>query len=70
MAAVVASGFLTWGWYYLLSKYPLLSTILTVENGLIVLGVVLVLGVVISWISATLAVSRYLRMDVNKLYRA
>ena len=70
MAAVVASGFLIWGWYYLLSKYPLLSTILTVENGLIVLGVVLVLGVVISWISATLAVSRYLRMDVNKLYRA
>ena len=70
MAAVVAGGFLAWGWYYLLSRYPLLGTILTVENGLIVLGVVLVLGVVISWISATLAVSRYLRMDVNKLYRA
>ena len=37
---------------------------------LFTLAVVLVLGVVISWLSATAAVSRYLRMDVNKLYRA
>ena len=70
MAAIVAGGFLTWGWYYVRNHYPLLRSVLTVESGLIVLAVVLVLGVVISWLSATAAVSRYLRMDVNKLYRA
>lgn len=70
MAAVLASAFLAWLWHHLLTKYPLMGSVLTVQNGLIVLGVVMVLGIIISWLSASMAVSKYLRMNVNKLYRA
>lgn len=70
MAAIVASGFLGWLWYHLITNYPLMQTVLTLQNALIVLGVVFILGILISWLSASRAVSKYLRMNVNKLYRA
>lgn len=70
MAAVVASGFLGWLWYHLITNYPLMQSVLTIQNALIVVGVVFVLGILISWLSASGAVTKYLRMNVNKLYRA
>lgn len=70
MASIVASGFLGWLWYHLVTNYPLMQTVLTPQNGLIVLGVVFILGILISWFSASRAVTKYLRMNVNKLYRA
>ncbi|MBR8712454.1 cell division protein FtsX [Porphyromonas levii] len=70
MASIVASCFLGRLWYHLTTNYPLMQTVLTLHNGLIVLGVVFILGILISWFSASRAVTKYLRMNVNKLYRA
>lgn len=70
VAAFLAMGLLAWGWYYLISHYPLMGEVLSRTNMLIVGGVVLIAGILISWLSASLAVSKYLRMDMNKLYRA
>lgn len=70
MAAIVACGFLGWLWYHLVTNYPLMQTVLTLQNGLIVIGVVFILGILISWLSAASSVTKYLKMNVNKLYRA
>lgn len=70
IAAIVAIAFLSWTWYYLIDMYPLMRTVLTIQNAGIVALVVLVLGILISWVSASASVTKYLRMDVNKLYRA
>ncbi len=70
MASIIAIGFLGWLWYHLVTTYPLMHSVLTIEKTYIVASIVLVLGILISWFSASGAVSKYLRMDVNKLYRA
>lgn len=70
IAAVVALIFLAWAWVHIFNTYPLMRTVLTTENALIVALVVVLLGIVISWLSARSAVSKYLRMNTNKLYRA
>lgn len=70
IAAVIAAGFLAWTWFYTIDNYPLMKSVLTETNGIIVLGVVFVLGILISWFASASAVTKYLRMDVNKLYRA
>lgn len=70
IAAFIALIFLAWTWYYLVDTYPLMRAVLTYQNSAIVLCVVLGLGILISWLSAAGAVNRYLRMNVNKLYRA
>lgn len=70
IAAIVAIAFLSWTWYYLIDIYPLMRTVLTIQNAGIVALVVMVLGILISWVSASASVTKYLRMDVNKLYRA
>lgn len=69
-AAVLAIALLAWGRWYVLDVFPPMREVLTIRNSLIVSGIVLVLGVLISWIASALAVSRYLRMDADKLYRA
>lgn len=69
IAAIIALAFLAWGWVHVTTTYPLMSTVLTTKNAIIVGAVVITLGIVISWFSASKAVSKYLRMDVNKLYR-
>lgn len=70
IAAIVANGFLGWLWYHLTTNYPLMKSVLTLNNALIVLGVVVIFGILISWFAASRAVTKYLRMNVNKLYRA
>lgn len=70
MGAVIACGFLAWAWFYTIEQYPLMKSVLTETNGLIVLGVVIVLGILISWLASVSAVTKYLKMDINKLYRA
>lgn len=69
IAAALAIGLLAWLWVYLKNTYPYISTVLTPEVALIVVGVVVVLGVLIALISALFAVNKYLSMNVNKLYR-
>lgn len=70
IAAIIAIGFLAWTWYYLVTTYPLMRTVLTDTNSIIVAVVVIVAGILISWFSASSAVTKYLRMNMNKLYRA
>lgn len=70
IAAIIAIGFLAWTWYYLVTTYPLMRTVLTDTNSIIVAVIVIVAGILISWFSASSAVTKYLRMNMNKLYRA
>ena len=70
IAALIAIALLTWGAFHLISIYPLMRTVLTPTNGAIVAGIVLVIGIVLSWMASSSAVTRYLRMNADKLYRA
>lgn len=70
MAAIVAIGLLAWGRWYVIGIFPPMREVLTPQNSLIVGGIVLVLGILISWIASASAVTRYLRMNADKLYRA
>ncbi|MDN4752933.1 permease-like cell division protein FtsX [Porphyromonadaceae bacterium W3.11] len=70
IAAIIAIGLLGWAWYYMVTNYPLMRAVLTDTNSVIVAVVVLIAGILISWFSAASAVTKYLHMDVNKLYRA
>lgn len=70
LAAIIAIALLAWAWYHMITVYPLMRTVLTPLNGAIVAGVVLLIGVILSWIAASAAVTRYLRMNADKLYRA
>lgn len=70
IAAFIATAILAWVWYYMTTSYPLMRAVMTDINSIIVVVVVFVAGILISWFSAASAVSKYLRMDMNKLYRA
>lgn len=70
MAAVLALLLLAWGWVHITDTYPLMRSVLSLKNGIVVAAVVLLVGIVISWASAVAAVGKYLRMDIDKLYRA
>lgn len=68
--AIIAIGLLMWGRWYVIDIFPPMSEVLTLRNSLIVSGIVLIIGILISWFASAGAVSRYLRMDADKLYRA
>lgn len=68
MAAAVADGLLLGGAYWLVTREPGLIRVLTPEVMLAVAGVVLVAGVVITWLCALLSVNKYLRMNADTLY--
>lgn len=70
IAAIISIAFLAWTWYYLVTTYPLMRTVLTERNSIIVAVLVIIAGILISWFSASSAVTKYLRMNMNKLYRA
>lgn len=70
ISSLVALVLLAWTWVHVVTNYPIMRTVFTTTNATIVAGIVVVLGIVISWLSASAAVSRYLRMDADKLYRA
>ena len=54
--------------YYLQKKLPELFAIQDVEMLASLFGMVLLLGIIITWISTSLAVRKYLRMTTDKLY--
>ena len=68
--ALLAIALLVWGRWYVIGVFPPLKEVLTIGNTLIVSGIVLTLGILISWLASSAAVSRYLAMDADKLYRA
>ncbi|MDC1205192.1 ABC transporter permease, partial [Salibacteraceae bacterium] len=54
--------------FYLQQKLPELFAIQDVEMVASLFGMVLLLGIIITWISTGLAVRKYLRMTTDKLY--
>ena len=70
ISSLVALALLGWAWVHVMTSYPIMRTVFTPTNAAIVAGIVLILGILISWFSASAAVTRYLRMDADKLYKA
>lgn len=70
VAAAIAIGLMFWSRAYLLSNYPILTTQLSLYNMAIAGAIVLVAGVLISWLASAAAVTRYLKMNEDRLYRA
>ena len=69
MSAFIALVLLVWGAYYLVSLYPVMGKMMTWQNGVALAGTVLLFGIIISVWSAVVTVNKYMRMDMNKLYR-
>lgn len=69
VASTISVAGLAWLSFYATKQFPVLSSILSAVNGAIVIGTVFGFGLLIALISSYFAVNKYLRMDVNKLYR-
>jgi cell division transport system permease protein len=70
IAAILANVAITGVIYYFTIEYPELISIVTMTELLIVYGLVLILGILITVLATISAVNRYLRMTTNKLYHA
>jgi cell division transport system permease protein len=68
IAAILANVAITGVIYYFTNEYPELISIVTMAELLIVYGLVLILGILITVLATISAVNRYLRMTTNKLY--
>lgn len=69
LASILASIAITGIVYYVTEIFPEVVTIFTTHELLIVYGVILASGIVISALATVTAVNRYLRMTTNRLYR-
>ncbi|MFV0397564.1 MAG: cell division protein FtsX, partial [Bacteroidales bacterium] len=68
VAALVAICMLFGLIYYLTLQIDNFASIITTEDLIVVVCIVLILGIIISAISAHFAVNKYLRMKTDKLY--
>ena len=68
MASVIAMLLLSGCVYYLMSEMENFTTLVSVPMMLLVFLTVLVLGIILSAVSAYWAVNRYIRMDRDDLY--
>ncbi|WP_108822924.1 ABC transporter permease [Dysgonomonas sp. Marseille-P4361] len=68
LAAIIANGAITGVVYYFVKEYPELISIVHQNELLIVYGLVLLLGILLTALATISAVNRYLRMTTNKLY--
>lgn len=68
LAAILANVAITAVIYYITNIIPEALSILKMEELLIVYGLVLICGILISALATASAVNRYLRMTTNKLY--
>ncbi|MBD79700.1 MAG: cell division protein FtsX [Crocinitomicaceae bacterium] len=66
--ALIAIALLMGVLYYARQKIPELFEIQDVQMVATLFGMVLLLGIIITWISTSLAVRRFLRMKTDKLY--
>jgi cell division transport system permease protein len=69
IAALIANGLIYWLVRYLTNNIPNLSALYNKELLLIVFGCVLVLGIVISSVATFFAVHKFIRADVEGLYK-
>lgn len=68
LAAILANLAITGVVYYVTNVIPEAISIVKMEELLIVYGLVLICGILISVVATASAVNRYLRMTTNKLY--
>jgi cell division transport system permease protein len=69
IAALIANGLIYWLIRYLTNNIPNISALFNKELLLIVFGCVLVLGMLISSVATYFAVHRFIRADVEDLYK-
>lgn len=69
IAAILANVGITGMIYYVTSVFPVSISIVSMNELLVVYGLVLVFGILIATLATMSAVNRYLRMTTNKLYR-
>ncbi|MCB0379748.1 MAG: permease-like cell division protein FtsX [Flavobacteriales bacterium] len=67
-AAILAIGLIVLFLYYLQKQMPEIIDFKNIELYGALFLIVIILGILISWISTTLAVRKYLRMDAGNLY--
>ncbi|MFV0417227.1 MAG: cell division protein FtsX [Dysgonomonas sp.] len=68
LAAIIANVAITGVIYYFTNEYPELISIVKMYELLIVYGLVLIFGILITVLATISATNRYLRMTTNKLY--
>ncbi|MBK5719400.1 cell division protein FtsX [Dysgonomonas sp. Marseille-P4677] len=68
LAAILANVAITGVIYYFTREYPELISIVKMYELLVVYGIVLVSGIIITVLATISAVNRYLKMTTNKLY--
>ncbi len=68
VASIVAFGALVGAIFYLRQDYALFQEFLTVEFLAPIAACIFVMGLIITWFSAALAVNRYIRTTTDKLY--
>jgi cell division transport system permease protein len=69
VAALIANGLLYWLIYYAKTNLPDINLLLNWNILLILFGSVFLLGILISGIATYFAVNRYIRADVDDLYK-
>lgn len=70
LAAILAGVAVTGVIYYITEVFPEILSIIRTQELLIVYGVILVSGILITLVATSTAVNKYLRMTTNKIYRA
>ena len=68
VAAVIANIGITALIYGLSKEFPEILLIVRTESLLVLYAVVLVLGILLTWLATRFAVNRYLKMETNNLY--
>jgi cell division transport system permease protein len=68
VAAFIAIGLIVTFLYYLQQQFPDLINFKNIELYGALFLIVIILGIIISWISTTLAVRKYLRIETGDLY--
>jgi cell division transport system permease protein len=68
IAALISIGLIVWLLYYITKDIVDVSELVDINSLLIVFASVLVFGVIISIVATWMAVNKYLRMNVNKMY--
>jgi len=68
VSAFIAIGLIVTILYYLQKQYPQLIDFKNIELYGALFLIIIVIGIIISWISTNLAVSKYLRMESGDLY--
>ena len=67
--SIIAIGFLSAVIYFAQNEFPALFDIQDQQLFITLFGIVLLLGILITWFSTFFVVSRYLRLKTDKLYQ-